>query len=72
MFKKKIEQNGGSTIYGWKIWIMPKIFIEAEFHAIWQSETGDYVDITPNRDGENEIYFYLTPKKFTRIDKKTT
>ncbi|EGB16492.1 SEC-C motif domain protein [Pseudodesulfovibrio mercurii] len=55
--QKKIEQDGGNILYGWKIWMIPNLFIEAEFHSIWESEQGDWIDITPNRSGENKILF---------------
>lgn len=55
--QRKIERDGGRIIYGWKIWIKPSLFIEGEFHSIWESDEGQWVDITPNRNGETNILF---------------
>jgi hypothetical protein len=34
-------------VTGWAIWEWPKVFIEAEFHAVWCSPTGEFLDLTP-------------------------
>lgn len=48
---------------GWLIWIMPGVMmIEAEFHSVWVSPTGEMIDITPKAQGENKILF-LPDKK---------
>lgn len=64
--ENKIVHDGGDIVYGWKIWLAPKCFIEGEFHAIWQSENGELRDITPNSTGEDLILFVPDPiKKYT-------
>ncbi len=42
-----VEKNGGHAVLGWAIWERPKVYIEAEFHAIWHSPSGQYLDISP-------------------------
>jgi hypothetical protein len=49
--------NGGTTQHGWIIWYSEGFFIEAEFHGVWRTESGDLVDITPKVDGEERILF---------------
>ncbi|PJE81717.1 hypothetical protein COU58_01030 [Candidatus Pacearchaeota archaeon CG10_big_fil_rev_8_21_14_0_10_32_42] len=64
--EKRIEKNGGSIQYGWIIWEDPKIFLEAEFHAVWINNEGEYIDITPKIDEEKRILFLPdSKKKFT-------
>jgi hypothetical protein len=46
--KNHIQKYGGSTQHGWLIWEWPNIMIEAEFHAVWKSEDGVLVDVSPN------------------------
>ena len=59
-----IKQNGGSTQYGWIIWEESKqSFLEAEFHAVWVSSSGEMVDITPKVDGESIILFLPDTKR---------
>lgn len=54
---KKIKQDGGSIQLGWAIWEVPGLLIEGEFHAVWISPSGDFVDITPKEESETKILF---------------
>jgi hypothetical protein len=54
----KIMRDGGRTQYGWAIWYLPGILMEAEFHAIWISPEGKSLDITPRPINFNKYYFY--------------
>ena len=47
--ERKVLSSGGKMLCGWQIWEWPNVMIEAEFHAIWQSPEGDWVDITPKQ-----------------------
>ena len=44
-FKKSInpKEFGGNIEYGWMIWESPNLFIEAEFHAVWIDNKGEYI-----------------------------
>lgn len=61
--ERKVLSNGGKMLCGWQIWEWPNVMIEAEFHAIWQSPEGGWVDITPKQDEEKKILFAHTPKR---------
>ena len=52
---KQIAAHGGNQLTGWAIWEVPGIYIEAEFHAVWQRPDGQIVDISPR-----QIYFPCT------------
>lgn len=43
----KVARDRGAIVYGWLIWEWPRVFIEAEHHAVWE-ESGALIDITPN------------------------
>jgi hypothetical protein len=43
----KIAAYGGTTVCGWALWEWPGVFVEAEFHAVWQPPTGELLDLTP-------------------------
>jgi hypothetical protein len=45
---KKVEMAGGKVVYGWEISRVPKVHLEAMFHAIWQAPTRKHVDVTPS------------------------
>ena len=61
--ERKVLSSGGKMLCGGQIWEWPNVMIEAEFHAIWQSPEGDWVDITPKQDEEQTILFAHTPKR---------
>lgn len=42
-----VAKYGGQRVLGWTIWERPKVYIEAEFHAIWKSPDGQFFDISP-------------------------
>jgi len=54
--EEKIKRNGGNILYGWQIW-KTQILVEAEFHAVWKSEIGECIDITPKQIPTNKILF---------------
>lgn len=69
--ENKTSHDGGSIAYGWKIWLYPDFFIEAEFHSIWKSPEGAYIDITQDNPPISKILFIPDgKKKFTgyRVD----
>jgi hypothetical protein len=53
---KLIEGRGGEKVLGYKIWYLPKSYIEAERHVV--HKLGDvFRDPTFNADGEDRILF---------------
>lgn len=53
---EKIKRDGGSKLFGWQIWKL-NFLMEAEFHAIWKSDDGDLLDITPKIISVDKIAF---------------
>jgi HTH-type transcriptional repressor of NAD biosynthesis genes len=51
------EQHGGQVQYGWMIFELQEIMLEAHFHAVWCSPSNEFVDVTPKQDGEQQILF---------------
>lgn len=66
----KIERSGGAIVFGWAIWEWPRVFIEAEHHAVWESE-GELLDITPHINGESRILFLADPTRRYDFESKT-
>lgn len=60
--RKAVNESGGVPVFGFRIWSIPKLYIEADLHCIWQKSDGMLVDITPNIDGENRTLFLPEPK----------
>lgn len=58
-----IEKNGGKAVYGWAIWWVPGVYIEAEFHCIWENDAGEMLDITPYPYHTDNILFLPDSKR---------
>jgi hypothetical protein len=54
--ERKIKSDGGNMVFGWAIW-KTKLFIEAEYHGIWNSPEGELIDITPRTIPSQKILF---------------
>jgi hypothetical protein len=53
---EKIKKEGGSIITGWQIWKTQNL-IEAEFHAVWKSDSNNLLDVTPKQISFSQILF---------------
>lgn len=53
----KIKHDGGSIRFGWTLWEWPGVLLTAEFHSVWISPDGDFIDITPKPARETRILF---------------
>lgn len=55
--EKAIRDNGGKALYGFRIWSVPTMYIEADLHCIWINRKGQLIDITPSEDLEEKVLF---------------
>lgn len=55
--------EGGKQLIGWAIWETPGVFIEAEFHAVWQDPHGNLIDLTPRPIPFDHILFLPDPSR---------
>jgi hypothetical protein len=51
------QKNSGKVVFGWAIWHTKRNTLLAQHHAVWQSNTGQYLDVTPNELSIKEILF---------------
>jgi hypothetical protein len=58
-----VQREGGAICHGWRIWELPRVFIEAEFHAVWRDPAERLVDITPIPWHHEFILFLPDPAK---------
>lgn len=69
--KRKVKEGGGKRQLGWRIQSIPdpfpKYMIEAVHHAIWISENGEKIDITPQSHSASRIVFLSDES--TKFDK---
>ncbi len=56
---EKVKRAGGSIVYGWEISQRPKIHLEAQFHSVWKSPSGEFVDVTPQLMPQSPILFLI-------------
>jgi SEC-C motif len=52
-----VAAQGGARAIGWAVWEWPNTYLEAEFHAVWKTEDGRLLDVTPKEGGETQILF---------------
>jgi hypothetical protein len=46
--RRKVERGGGRIQFGWSIWEWPRVYVEAEHHAVYEPPAGPpWIDITP-------------------------
>lgn len=56
-----VANCGGTSVIGWAIWERPKVYIEAEFHAVWRAPSGEHIDFSPRRLPVPRILFLPDP-----------
>ena len=61
--ERYVRDHGGSICYGWQIWEWSGVMVEAEFHAVWRSPTGELRDITPKQVSISQILFLPDPSR---------
>lgn len=42
-----IKSHGGQRVLGWRLMRWANIIVECEAHAVWKSDSGEFLDITP-------------------------
>lgn len=42
--EQAIAKSGGRAIYGWAIWQELGVYIEAEFHCVWENDAGEMLE----------------------------
>lgn len=47
--ERHVAEHGGTRLIGWAVWERPRVYIEAEFHAIWRRPDGAHIDLAPRR-----------------------
>mgnify|MGYP000967549545 CR=1 FL=1 len=52
-----VDSQGGFIVYGWAIFELPKLLLEAQFHAIWRTPEGELVDVTKTDDKAQTTLF---------------
>lgn len=58
--RQKVERDGGRIQFGWSIWEWPRVYIEAEHHAVYEPRAGlPLVDLTPPHDREVRRRLFL-------------
>jgi SEC-C motif len=70
--QSKIDREGGDIVYGWAIWERPRVFLEAEHHAVW-AKGSEWVDLTPNDPWIQSVLFLPDPTRiFDPVSYKRT
>ena len=57
----RCREKGGEPLYGWLVWEAPGLYLNSEFHCVWQ-DGRDLHDITPTQEGETCVLFAPDPR----------
>lgn len=60
---RHVASRGGSALFGWTLWELPGVFVEAEFHAVWRTPHGTFVDIAPKKRPVARVLFLEDPDR---------
>ncbi len=58
-----IAAHGGKEQFGWAIFELKRVWLEAEFHVVWEREDGVLVDLTPRQAPLEHILFLPDPER---------
>lgn len=62
-----INDHGGNAVYGWDVYIHPRLMIELEFHCVWQDNDGKLHDVSP-RSQNTPASLFLHDKTMGKSD----
>jgi|tagenome__1003787_1003787.scaffolds.fasta_scaffold20811780_2 hypothetical protein len=54
--RQRVSLHGGQIVFGWAIWIWPRVFVEAEHHAIYERPDGTWIDVTPQSNHDQILF----------------
>lgn len=54
---EQINRLGGRITYGWAIWQVPGLYLEAEHHGVWQQNADTLIDVSPQFNSPSQILF---------------
>jgi len=57
-----VQKYGGRSLVGWSLWELPSLFVEAEFHCIWEKPDGTLLDIAPKTSETQRVFFLHAPQ----------
>jgi hypothetical protein len=58
-----IAIHGGKPRYGWALFELKRVWLEAEFHVVWEREDGVLIDLSPRPAPLDQILFLPDPKR---------
>lgn len=61
--ERQVCAHGGSACYGWALWEWPRLFLEAEFHAVWRDSDETLHDIAPRAGDSRTLLFLPDPAR---------
>ncbi len=55
--EETVRLSGGGLVYGWEVSQVPKVYLEAVFHAVWQKPQGGLECCTPREVPQPKLLF---------------
>ena len=63
LVEQRIKAEGGRAVVGWSLWELPSLFVEAEFHCVWQRPSGELLDVAPKKHETSKVLFLPDPTR---------
>lgn len=63
LVEQRIKIEGGSALFGWSLWELPTLFVEAEFHCVWLRPSGELLDVAPKNHETTKVLFLPDPTR---------
>lgn len=60
---EQVREQGGERVAGWVLRVLPGLFAEAEFYAVWRDPQGSLIDVTPKRRPSARVLFLADPSR---------
>jgi len=67
----KLARDGGEALFGWAVYLLPRLWIEFQSHTVWKSPSGTLFDPTPRHDGEKVVLFLQIDEEYPGQAKET-
>jgi hypothetical protein len=63
LVEQRVKLEGGQSVFGWSLWELPTVFVEAEFHSVWQQSSGELLDVAPKNRAIARVFFLPDPAR---------
>lgn len=56
-----VASSGGEPVFGWMFLCWPRLYVEAQYHAVWRQPDGELVDVTAGFPEDRSAHTLFLP-----------